>query len=148
MVTMVWIVSRFRLKGPSRYLIFIYISPLTPLRQRSRALWAPQPQKSATLSPQPGGKTTKFVRTGGGTGEKRTVKNLFFVCYRLLLKLKFDIEVQRYGNCKISSPFSSAVNHYREGHRLSDWKWVDEIVCFFLGREDRRFGSFPSISIS
>ena len=60
------VLSRFRLKGPSRYLIFIYITPLISLGQRSRALWAPQPQKSATLSPQPGGKTTKFVLTGGG----------------------------------------------------------------------------------
>ena len=59
MVTMVWVVSRLRL-------IFIYISPLTSSGQRSRASWASHPQKSATLSPQPGGKTTKFVRTGGG----------------------------------------------------------------------------------
>ena len=56
MVTMIWIVSRLRLKGPSWYLIFIYVSPLTSLGQRSRASWASQSQKSATLSPQPGGK--------------------------------------------------------------------------------------------
>jgi len=62
---MVWVVSRLRLKGPSWYLIFIYISPLTSLEQRSRASCAPQPQKSATLLPQPGGKTTKSIRTGG-----------------------------------------------------------------------------------
>ena len=66
MVTMVWVVSRLRLKGPSWYLIFIYISPLTSLGQHSRTSRAPQPQKSATLSSQPGGKTTKFIRTGGG----------------------------------------------------------------------------------
>ena len=65
-VTMVWVVSRLRLKGPSWYLIFIYISPLSSMGQRSRTSWAHQPQKSATLSPQPGGKTTKFIRTGGG----------------------------------------------------------------------------------
>ena len=46
----------------------MYISPLTPSGQRSRASWAPQTQKSATLSPQPGGKTSKFIRTGGGIG--------------------------------------------------------------------------------
>jgi len=39
--------------------------------ERSRASWASQPQKSAMLSPQPGGKTTKFIRTGGGTGGKK-----------------------------------------------------------------------------
>jgi len=71
MVTMVWVVSRFRLKGPSWYFIFIYMSPLTSLGQCSCASWAPQPQKSATLSPQPGGKTTKFVQTGGGIGRKK-----------------------------------------------------------------------------
>ena len=80
MVTMVWVVIRFRLKGPSWYLIFIYISPLTSLGQRSRAPWAPQPQKSATLSPQPGGKTTKFVRTGGGIGGKKKYLH-YFMCF-------------------------------------------------------------------
>jgi len=73
MVTMVWVVSRFRLKGPSWYLIFIYISPITSLGQRSRASWAPQLQKSAMLSSQPGGKTKKFVRTGGGIGVKKKI---------------------------------------------------------------------------
>jgi len=67
---MVWVVSRFRLKRPSWYLIFIHISPLTSLGQRSRPSWASQPQKLATLSPQPEGKTTEFVRTGCGNGEK------------------------------------------------------------------------------
>jgi len=74
MVTMIWVVSRLRLKGPSWYLIFTYISPLTSPGQRSCASWAPQPQKSATLSPQPGGKTTKFVRTSGGIGERERKK--------------------------------------------------------------------------
>ena len=69
MVTMVWVVSRIRLKGPSWYLIFIYISPLTSLGQGSCTSWAPIPQKSATLSPQSEGKTTKFI-TGGGIGEE------------------------------------------------------------------------------
>ena len=52
-VTMVWVVSRFRLKappGPSSH----YISPLTPSGQRNCASWASQPQKSVTLPPQPG----------------------------------------------------------------------------------------------
>ena len=74
MMTMVWVVSRLRLKGPSWYVIFIYISPLTSLGQHSRASWASQIQKSATLSPQPGGKTTKYIRTGGGIGG-----DLFFI---------------------------------------------------------------------
>ena len=43
MVTMVWVVSRFRRKAP--------------------------PGISSTLSPQPGGKPRKFVRTCGGIGE-------------------------------------------------------------------------------
>jgi hypothetical protein len=80
MVTMVCVVSRLRLKGPSWYLIFIYISPLISLGERSRASWAPQPQKSATLSPQPGGKTTKFLRTGGGIGEEEE-EDIFLPAY-------------------------------------------------------------------
>ena len=69
MVTMVWVVSRFRCKGPSWYLIFTHTT--TTSGQRSCASWASQPQKSAILSPQPGGKTTKFIRTGGGNGGKK-----------------------------------------------------------------------------
>ena len=64
MVTMVWVVSRFRLKAPSG-ISSSYISPLTSSGQRSRAPWASQPQKSATLSPQPGGKPRNFIRTRG-----------------------------------------------------------------------------------
>ena len=67
MVTMVWVVSRFRLKAPPG-ISSSCISPLTSSGQRSRAPWASQPQKSATLSPQPGGKPRKFIRTCGGIG--------------------------------------------------------------------------------
>ena len=64
-VTIVPIVSRFRLKAPPD-ISSSCISPLTSSGQRSRASWASQPQKSATLSPQPGGKPRKFIRTCGG----------------------------------------------------------------------------------
>ena len=57
MVTMVWVVSRSRLKAP-RGTSSPYISPLTPSGQRNYASWASQPQKSVTLPPQPGGGTT------------------------------------------------------------------------------------------
>ena len=58
MVTMVWVVSRIRLKAPPG-ISSSCISPLSSSGQRSRASWASQPQKSATLSPQPGRRTTK-----------------------------------------------------------------------------------------
>ena len=64
---MVWVVGRFRLKAPPG-ISSSCISPLTLSGQLSRASWASQPQKSATLSPQPGGKTRKFIRTCGGIG--------------------------------------------------------------------------------
>ena len=67
MVTIVWVVSRFRLKVPPD-ISSSCISPLTSSGQRSRAPWASQPQKSATLSPQPGGKPRKFIRTCSGIG--------------------------------------------------------------------------------
>ena len=41
--------------------------------QRSCTSWAPQPLKLATLSPQPGGKTPKFIRTGGDIGKKKYI---------------------------------------------------------------------------
>ena len=44
------------------------ISPLTSLGQRNRASWASQPQKSVTLLPCPGGKTTKSVKDMWGIG--------------------------------------------------------------------------------
>ena len=64
---MVWVFSIFRLKAPPG-ISSSCISPLTSSGQRSRASWASQPQKSATLSPQPGGKPRKFIRTCGGIG--------------------------------------------------------------------------------
>jgi hypothetical protein len=62
---MIRVVSRYRLKAPPG-ISSSYISPLTSSGQRSRASWASQPQKSATLSSQLGGKTRKFMRTCGG----------------------------------------------------------------------------------
>jgi len=44
------------------------ISPLTSTGQRNCASWASQTQKSVTLLPCPGGKTTKSTRTCGGIG--------------------------------------------------------------------------------
>ena len=73
-VTMVLVVSRYRLKAPPGILSSC-ISPLTSSGQRSRASWTSQPQKSATLSPQPGGKPRKFIRICGGIGGRK--KNWF-----------------------------------------------------------------------
>ena len=61
------VVSRFMLKA-SWCFIFLHVTTHTPSGQRSRASWASQTQKSATLSPQPGEKPRKFVRTCGGIG--------------------------------------------------------------------------------
>jgi hypothetical protein len=66
-VTMVWVVSKFRLQAPPG-ISPPDISPFTPSGQRNCASWASQPQKSVTLSPQPGGKTARFIRTCGGIG--------------------------------------------------------------------------------
>ena len=66
-VTMVWVVSRLRLKAPPG-ISSSCISPLTSSGQRSRASWASHPHKSATLSPKPGGKPRKFIRTCSGIG--------------------------------------------------------------------------------
>ena len=71
-VTMVWVVSRFTLKDPS-VISSSCISPLTSSGQCSRASWASQPQKSATLSPQSGGKPRKFIRTRGVIGGKKNI---------------------------------------------------------------------------
>jgi len=57
-VTMVWVISRSRLKAPPGTSA-PYLSPLTASGQRNCASWASQPQKSVTLPPQPGGRTTK-----------------------------------------------------------------------------------------
>ena len=49
----------------------------TPSGQRNCASWASQPQKSVTLLPCPGGRTTKSTkRTCGGIGGQK--KKLFF----------------------------------------------------------------------
>ena len=79
-VNMVWVVSRFRLKAPPG-ISSSCISPLTSSGQRSRASWASQPQKSATLSPQPEGKPRKFIRTCGGIGKKITIIELKLIIH-------------------------------------------------------------------
>ena len=76
-VTMVWVVSRFRLKAPPGFSSSC-ISPITSSGQRSRASWASQPQKSATLSPQSGGKPRKFIRTCGSMGGRGEIAFLTF----------------------------------------------------------------------
>ena len=53
-MTMVWLVSRSRLKVPPGT-SSPYISPLAPSGQRNCAPWVSQLQKSVTLPPQPGG---------------------------------------------------------------------------------------------
>ena len=78
---MVWAVSGFRLKAPPG-ISSSCISQLTLSGQRSRASWASQPQKSATLSPQAGGKPRKFVRNVVARGEK---KMNYWVSVRFLL---------------------------------------------------------------
>ena len=70
---MVWVISRFRFKAPP-VISSSYISPLTSSGQRSRASWASQPQKSATLLPQPGGKTTKVHTNMWWHWKKKTFK--------------------------------------------------------------------------
>ena len=82
-VTMVWVVSRFRFKAPP-CISSSYISPLTSSGQRSRASWASQPQKSATLSPQPGGKPRTFIRTCGGIGKKKKKIGCLYAYHVLL----------------------------------------------------------------
>ena len=47
------------------------ISSLASSGQRNRASWASQPQKSVTLLPCLGGKTTKSTRTCGVLGEEK-----------------------------------------------------------------------------
>ena len=108
MVTMVWVVNRLRLKGPSWYLIFIYISPLNHWGNVAAPHGGPQPQKSAaTLSPQPGGKTTKFIRTGGGIGEKKKIISSPSIAFRSLQGC------QVYGNSfsTTQDPVSLALHH-------------------------------------
>jgi len=61
----------FRLKA----LLALSVSPLASSGQRNCASWASQPQKSVTLLPCPGGKTTKATRTCGDIGLKKNIKN-------------------------------------------------------------------------
>jgi len=64
-VTMVWVGLRALLA------LHPPISPLTSSVQGNCASWASQPQKSVTLLPCPGGRTTKSTRTCGGIGQKK-----------------------------------------------------------------------------
>jgi len=78
-VTMVWVVW---LNLGLRALLTLHppISPLISSGQRNRASWASRPQKSVTLLPCPGGRTTKSTRTYGGNGPEKNFA--FFCCNR------------------------------------------------------------------
>ena len=89
MVTMVWVVSRFRLKVPPGT-SFPNISPLIPSGQRNCASWASQPQKSVTLPPQPGGGDHESSYKHVVALEKK--KNLFVNWFTTaLLTLHIDV---------------------------------------------------------
>ena len=89
-VTMVWVVSRSRLKAPPGT-SSPYTSPLTPPGQRNCASWASQPQKSVTIPPQPGGGDHEIsyehvVALGGKKTLKVEIRNLqysrsYAICY-------------------------------------------------------------------
>ena len=103
-VTIVWVVSRFRLKAPPG-ISSSCISPLTSSGQRSCASWASQPQKSATLSPQPGGKPRKFIRTCGGIGRGgKCLQNIRVVTTLMWLRIILDHSV--FGLCKNNGYYS------------------------------------------
>ena len=73
-VTMVW-VGQQNLGLRALLALHLPLSPLTSSGQRNCASWVSQPQKSVTLLPCPGGRTTKSKRTCGGTGQKKKNKN-------------------------------------------------------------------------
>ena len=135
-VTKVCVVSRFRLKAPPG-ISSSCISPLTSSGQHSRASWASQPQKSATLSPQPWGKPRKFIRTCGGTGGKKFV--LHKVC-----KLWFSnsyVEVER------SSGVSNSYRAWKGGStsfifRVQHSKWTGKFRDRWVEKRKRQLRLF------
>ena len=61
---------------------------LTSSGQRNRASWASQHQKSVTLLPCPGGKTTKSVKDMWGIGLKNKL-NMVYTVRLFLFKMQF-----------------------------------------------------------
>jgi len=83
-VTMVW-VGWQNLGLRALLALHLPISPLTSSGQRNCTSWASQPQKSVTLLPCPGERTTKSTRTCGGIGQKKKYIGLpRFGFFRLL----------------------------------------------------------------
>jgi len=74
------------------------INTHTSLGQRNCASWAPQPQKSVTLLPCPGGRTTKSTKGHVVALEKINVMNDFdctFICISFLLKFHGTFQLVR-----------------------------------------------------
>ena len=69
-MTMIW-VGQYNLGLRALLALHPPISPLTSSGQRNRASWASQPQKSVTLLPCLGGRTTKSTRACRGIGHKK-----------------------------------------------------------------------------
>ena len=96
----------FRFKGPPgtpssyinlglRALLALHapISPLASSGQRNCASWSSQTQKSVTLLPCPGGRTTKSTRTCGGIGPQKNISII-----RTVLILRYKMERWRCGD--------------------------------------------------
>ena len=129
---MVWVVSRFRLKA-SPGISSSCISPLTSSGQRSRASWASQPQKSATLSPQPGGKPRKFIRTCSGIGGRHNLINKewkYFICW-MLPKFQKRFLLGRFAG------FFQFVHLVRATSRWR-WAWSVGVEWHWQGRKEIR----------
>ena len=112
---MVWVVSRFRPKTPPG-ISSSCISPLTSSGQRSRSSWASQPQKSATLSPQPGGKPRKFVRTCGGIGKEKKISRLIPSAVTEVFPLPFAFHVCNFvclNLCMYNFPINKALQFWK-----------------------------------
>ena len=124
-VTMVWLVSRFRLKAPPG-IASSCISPLTSSGQCSRTSWEPQPHTSATLSPQPAGKPRKFIRTCGDIGGGGILGSQ---CAHRLLKKKYlrnqQIMRSQLTEIKCVQRFCA-----KSGHMFcAKFGWFGELTC-------------------
>ena len=81
----------FRFKGPPD--TTSPISPLTSSGQRNCASWASQPQKSVTLLPCLGGKTTKSTRTCGALDKNKFANNYGNILDREISEINAELDV-------------------------------------------------------
>jgi len=145
-VTMVW-VGWQNLSLRALLALHPPISPLTSSGQRNCASWASQSQKSVTLLPCPGGRTTKSTRRCGGIGKEKEYSNEISSLFRLVSLLAECLFIPFWRSCIQHAQPTTHVNNLRSTERRTQLN-VHPITCHEGTEGEKRYCCTLSSSLA